>query len=425
MLIKEEGNPQAEVIDGQQRLTTLTILLSAIASRFSDPNTIATVKAYIREPGNILEGRKASPRLQLRERDQPFFEQYIQSEKLGVPESGITNNESQVHIMENCALLVRKLNAAFRTEEEVLKFSQFLLTRCYLVSVSTPSQQSAFRVFSVMNSRGLDLLPIDIIKAEILGMLPQADQDAYTKKWEEIEEMTTRTGFNDLFGHIRMIFAKAKAKRSLLEEFKSQVLSIPANTDPKAFIDNVLSPYADAYSAIKKHNYEAIQHAEKINTLLAWLNKINNADWVAPAVYFMANHMSDPGYFLWFYTKLETLAAYLHICAKDINARIERYAKVIKEIDDRPNSTIHMPLQAIDLSSDEKAEFIDILNGEIYTLTAIRRNYIILRLDSFVSNQAAVYEPSVLTIEHVLPQTVSQGSEWEQTWPDEKERQQW
>ena len=425
VLIKEENSPNAEVIDGQQRLTTLTILLAAIASKFTKTDIIATVEAYIREPGNLLEDRKPSERLHLRERDQPFFEKYIQSGHTSALTSAITNNESQEHIKENYTLLEQKLSAAFTTEDKILDFSRFLMTRCFLVSVTSPSQQSAFRVFSVMNSRGLDLLPIDIIKAEILGMLPLADQDTYTRKWEEIEMMVTRSGLNDLFGHIRMIFAKAKAKRSLLEELRSQVLSIPTNADPKAFIDNVLSPYADAYSAIKKQNYEATQHAENINTLLAWLNKINNADWVAPAVYFMANHMSDPSYLLWFFTKLETLAAYLHVCAKDINARIERYATVIKEIDDKPHSTIHMPILSIELSDVEKADFISILNGEIYTLTAIRRNYIILRLDSFVSNQAAIYDPSVLTIEHVLPQTVSQGSEWEQIWPDERERQLW
>ena len=50
-------------------------------------------------------------------------------------------------------------------KNDLLKFTQFILTRCFLVVVSTPNQESAFRVFSVMNSRGLDLLPTDIIKS--------------------------------------------------------------------------------------------------------------------------------------------------------------------------------------------------------------------------------------------------------------------
>lgn len=50
----------------------------------------------------------------------------------------------------------------------------------FLVIVSTTSRESAFRIFSVLNSRGLDLLPIDIIKADIIGKISK--NDIYTKK---------------------------------------------------------------------------------------------------------------------------------------------------------------------------------------------------------------------------------------------------
>ncbi|WVM93025.1 HNH endonuclease family protein [Halopseudomonas pachastrellae] len=67
----------------------------------------------------------------------------------------------------------------------------------------------------------------------------------------------------------------------------------------------------------------------------------------------------------------------------------------------------------------------DVLNSDIYYLTARRRNYLILRLDSFLSDGAASYDAKVLTIEHVLPQTVEGGSEWEKNWPDKEARQHW
>ena len=68
---------------------------------------------------------------------------------------------------------------------------------------------------------------------------------------------------------------------------------------------------------------------------------------------------------------------------------------------------------------------LEALNGKIYELTARRRNYLILRLDSFLSDGAATYDPSVLTIEHVLPQTVSSGSAWLKYWPEEDKRKAW
>jgi len=65
------------------------------------------------------------------------------------------------------------------------------------------------------------------------------------------------------------------------------------------------------------------------------------------------------------------------------------------------------------------------LNGNVYEMTARRRNYLILRLDSFVSAMAATYTPNVQTIEHVLPQTVDPSSDWAVSWPDANERARW
>lgn len=65
------------------------------------------------------------------------------------------------------------------------------------------------------------------------------------------------------------------------------------------------------------------------------------------------------------------------------------------------------------------------LNGNIYELTPSRRNYLILRLDAFLSDGAASYDTSILTIEHFLPQTVNDNTGWAKLWPDEQLRKQW
>ena len=100
VLIKDETKPHAEVIDGQQRLTTLTILLSAIASKFTTELSDGYLK-YIREPGNPFEGLLAKPRLALRDRDREFFAEYIQELKfdgLFKLDDKQLNSESQKNI---------------------------------------------------------------------------------------------------------------------------------------------------------------------------------------------------------------------------------------------------------------------------------------------------------------------------------------
>ena len=426
VLIKDNTDRKADVIDGQQRLTTLTILFSVLADNLKDPRKKNSCMKRLQEEGDELAGISSQPRLFLREWDQPFFNEYIQNvqiQKLLKMDVASFDTESKKHIQKNCNALYIKFQEAFQeNEDELLKFSGFLLNRCYLVVVSTPSQASAFRVFSVMNSRGLNLLPTDIIKSETIGKLPKELQQEYTDKWENLENLVGRDGFNEVFTHTRTIFTMEKAKKSLLDELRSYVVP---ETTPKSLIDDYLEPFTTAFMKLKKCEYTSSKNAEEINDYLYWLNKNNNYDWMPPAILFMTMHPDDSDYLLWFIQKLERLASYLQVTAQDVNHRMARYKFILAEIKDRPDSTLEKPLQNIELTEWEKEEFLKMLNGEIYTMPAARRNYIIQRLDSFVSDGGAVYNSKLFTIEHVLPQNPSSGSEWYTTWPENKQRLYW
>jgi hypothetical protein len=425
VLIKQEGLPFSEVIDGQQRLTTLTILLSVLAFNMQGKQRDTLCK-YILEPGNEFEALEPKPRLTLRERDKAFFLKYVQElkfDELFALDDKSVDNESRLNIKKNALLFKHRVTKSLKDDAENIKgFVAFLLQRCFLVAVSTPSQQSAFRVFSVMNSRGLDLQPTDIIKADIIGKL-QSDQERedYNERWEDMEVELGRGGFNDLFTYVRMIYAKEKAKRSLLDEFREHVLKqIP---EPDKLISEILEPYANALAIVRQSSYEAVSHSEDVNRYLRWLNRIDNSDWVPTAIKFLSDKKNDPEYVAWFFERLERLAAFMHVCALNINERIERYNKVVSALE-LPHSLLS-PLAEVELSDTEKEKMRDALASNIYELTPRRRNYLILRLDAFMSDGAASYDPTVLTIEHVLPQTVDPASEWASLWVDPTERKQW
>ena len=426
VLIKQDDDPKSDVIDGQQRLTTLTILFAIIAHSLSDSDDRDEFKNYINEKGIKSQGIKPKPRLRIRERDNGFFKDYVQELKIDEltslnPESQDT--EAKANIIRNAQILQQKIKDTFANEADIFAFSSFLVQRCYIVVVSTPSQQSAFRIFSVMNSRGMNLLATDIIKSDVIGKINEDNRDDYTDKWEEIETQLGRDDFNDLFGYIRMIKMKCKAKKSLQEEFYKYVLTDINNDTAIEFIDNVLEPYSDAYNIIRKAIYTSTENAEKVNNILRWLNRIDNSDWLPPAMVFYCKHKTESDILLTFFEKLERLASYMRMTSFDINHRIERYARLISNLQDENDDSIYG--ESIELSASEQNEFISMLNSDIYKMTGIKRNYLILRLDAFLSDGAASYKSNVLSIEHVLPQTVSPGSEWNKTWTDVDDRSYW
>lgn len=186
----------------------------------------------------------------------------------------------------------------------------------------------------------------------------------------------------------------------------------------------MLEPYADALTIVKDASYKTTTEANEINSYFRRLNRIDNLDWIPPTILFLKNHKDNAGDVLRFLKKLERLTAFMHVCTKTREQRIVRYANLIEGLENIPN--FNQSIDSIELSGEEKKSMLDVLAGDIYIdLTNTRRNYILLALDSFVSDGAASYDYSKLTIEHVLPQTVKTGSEWEKLFPDQEIRDKW
>lgn len=76
------------------------------------------------------------------------------------------------------------------------------------------------------------------------------------------------------------------------------------------------------------------------------------------------------------------------------------------------------------LSDSERADTLERLDGEIYLSTRVRK-YVLLRLDSVLAaDPGASYDHRIITVEHVLPQNPSPGSQWNQDF-NEEEAAQW
>jgi hypothetical protein len=134
VLIKSEALPGADVVDGQQRLTTLTLLLSAIRANVGVQNA-GDITRLIYEKGSQILGTHDRFRLALRDRDLEFFQRYVQREAgfKELLELVDVNSDSQRNLRNNARLFNDKLKAM--TEPEKLKIAQFIVTRCYLYQI--------------------------------------------------------------------------------------------------------------------------------------------------------------------------------------------------------------------------------------------------------------------------------------------------
>lgn len=420
VLVKRKGVSEAEVIDGQQRLTTLTILLAVLRDLTEDDELRQNLETLIVEPGSKIRKLAPKPRLALRARDAGFFQDHIQvtgaTTTLVAVNKDSLKTDAQRSVRENAIALREKLKTW--NEDRRLELVAMLSERTFLVVVSTPDLDSAHRIFSVMNARGLDLSPADIFKSLIIGELPDGASSEYATKWEDAEEALGRDDFADLFLHLRMIFSKERARRELLKEFPEQVLA-QFKGKSAAFIDQVLLPYADAYEQLRDQSYSASASAEKVNRWLTRLSQLDNNDWRPPALWALRHHSDDATWLNEFFQKLERLAASMLLRRVYATPRAQRYADLLADLE-----RVGLDAPGFELTPEERAETVDRLNGDIYLVTKVRK-YVLLRLDEALANNPGVtYDHAIITVEHVLPQNPSTTSKWVQDFTDD-ERLQW
>lgn len=407
VLVKGKRERDAEVLDGQQRLTTLTILISCLRDQSDDAIAKGLTK-FLYQEGNKVEGTEDHFRLALRENDRSFFETHIMKPG-GL--AGLTAvkpaTETQKNVRRNALMLLRRLSQLDAARLE--RLAQFIVQRCFLVVVSTHDFDSAYRIFSVLNDRGMDLSHADILKADVVGAISDEEKKkTYGQKWEDLEKELGTEQFEALFFHARMIHAKSKARIGLLKDFKE---TIQPQASPLDFIDKTLVPLGAALAEVRDGHVDfpdAVPEDTDVDLVLSCLNRVDHAEWVPPALLAIHKHRGDAKALLEILSGLERLAAGQMILRTRRDQRITRYGHVLKALEaDDSLAADSSPLQ---LTSDERVAIASHLERDVYGTAAAR--LILLRVDGLLAGAGAKYDQKTISIEHVLPQSPNAGSVW-------------
>ncbi len=404
VLVKQGDRPRASVLDGQQRLTTLTIVLAVLRDLTSDPGMRASRCKYVVQVADPDAGREEKPRLTTRARDQDFLRTHVQTlgATTGLAEGTRTETESQARMLE-AALVAREILSPL--DEAVRNALYFhLINRCFLVVISVGDHRSARRIFTVLNSRGVDLTPVDILKAAFLDHAGDAADDC-ARRWEAVEDRLGREQFTGLFETLLLTRGHEVGRNDLDERFPDLY---PSFREPRAFLDKVLEPAADFLSLVDRRWDARIALGVEGAAHLKALSRLGERGWVAVAL----TRFLRTGEDAWvsqapFLAALERVAYFLAVTEAKPADRIRRYVDMCAA--DRANMEVE------GLSEVEKLAFAAALNAPMYGKAYCRP--VMLKLDDLLANNGVEYNDPV-TIEHVLPQRVAKGSEWEKGFKD-------
>lgn len=164
---------ELEIVDGQQRLTTILILLKAIQDKYRDfeeEKEADSLEGYF-----YSEIRRKGKKLKLNpgKSDKETFTNLLR---------GKLEKYGETYICDAYYFFKEKLVNVGLTNEILEK----VIYRLNFVTIITDSSKSAYRLFETLNDRGLDLSAVDLIKNHLLQESSEQDVEDIKKMWEEI-----------------------------------------------------------------------------------------------------------------------------------------------------------------------------------------------------------------------------------------------
>jgi uncharacterized protein with ParB-like and HNH nuclease domain len=199
VLVGEDSKPDYLIVDGQQRLTTLTILLRAIVQRLADLGDQAAASALYK---NVIEGtdNDGKPYFKLvNESPKPFFQNELQS----ITPQGIDTAETEEEQLlqdayDNFQKKIKNFKLGGLSDLESVKaLRQQVLNYLKFILVTAKSEDDAYTIFETLNARGLSLTSVDLIKNWIFKNYSQTHPNDNAKDiWSELRKEVS--AFSDL-----------------------------------------------------------------------------------------------------------------------------------------------------------------------------------------------------------------------------------
>lgn len=198
MVSYENEDGEQEIIDGQQRITSLFLLLRAIYTNFvATPASERTAEAnnFIGkiEPTiwrtNKLTGTADFKNVLLTSR-------VVNNEGNEILRSILETGKADENAKDNYSKNYRHFQELFKKHsiENPLMVYQFiyaLLNQAILLPITADTQDTALTIFSTLNDRGLPLSDADIFKAKIYNQLEPDDKKAFIDRWKDLDEQST------------------------------------------------------------------------------------------------------------------------------------------------------------------------------------------------------------------------------------------
>lgn len=416
---KAVGNQYLDIVDGQQRLTTLMILMAVVRDLYptlneDDSENVNAIDETTIKNAIAKDGKFKRLRLYTHINHQTDFDQIIlngNTLEIKKPlKKDVRIDEIPKYKFQNTACLFKEKLKEIGLKE-CGKFINYIFNNVYIIRIDCSDVSFAIKLFQVLNARGLDLTNADLIKSFLLGNLlsrygedpttAQHKENQFLQDWIHIEKIASSVdqSTNDLLVMYEYYLLESNPKKSLYDELVTQF----ENDDPLEII-------AD-FKAFCNHYQDSI-----INVDDDVLYSFYHLPWAIywRTVLLTALHEN--------YSEYEELTQvlrnfyYQHWIAGYTLSKVKQTSfNLIKWIKEKKNiNEIKSELSTIGKSNNIQTRMYQNLNGDVYNEAWIKPILFILENHQADLPVKLEMKNREIHVEHILPQKFDKLYGWKE-----------
>lgn len=425
LVVEGKSDREYLVIDGQQRMATLSVLALAVIGRLqalantniesSDNRERAQGlrSRYIgeKDPASLVESSK----LALNETDNSFYQDYlVQLRQPPVPRSLPKSNRL---LWECFVWFGKRLEGITDGRALAALLSETIGRQLLFIQITVDDELNAYTVFETLNARGLELSATDLLKNYLFSRIKVArDIAVLQRRWRTLVATVKQERFPEFLRyHLLCEFPKIRQQRL----FKLVRDRVGTPTDVFSLLE-ALEARAELFAALgdSRHEYW-IEHSECRKYVRdLGLFRVRQ---MTPLLFAAWERFKDKTDFARVLKLVSTMAFRYTVVGglnpNDLEPAYHFAAKAVLDGSAPTPAAVFEKLRAIYVSDDKFRQDVSTLEVSTSGQRKQVAKYILCRLESDASGRECDHETDPGTIEHILPENPS--DQWEATFPRE------
>ena len=410
-------NGEKQIIDGQQRITSLFLLLRAVFAMLEKEETQTDeVTNFISEiqpalwKKNEMTGKVNRSQMLLRSEVVSDSGNELLRKIL---ETGEADPDATDNYSKNYNKFIELYaDKAQNSPHQIFQFILALLKYTILLPIDADDQETALTIFNTLNNRGLPLSDADIFKSHMYKSLDNAGKKAFIEKWKKLEKETSdcNESIQSLF-YYHMFYLRAQEKdvKSTTPGVRKYYLEKGKDRLTVDVIDEL---------AKNLHLWEVVNNREAIESeawsqnmdirkILDCLTSYTNEFWKYPVSIFYMQHKDKDDFealFLKFLRKFFVLLLTRYLEQPTISAVKSDILKINAEIIGTPHPAFKAGFDEKN-PEDETAQKVEKRRTDNLIIMPNKRvERMLLKLLAYQEESQTDLLPSYWEIEHIFPQ---------------------